>query len=34
MDPAPTSPEQFGRIVAADYAKWGPIVKATGFTAD
>jgi tripartite-type tricarboxylate transporter receptor subunit TctC len=34
MDPAPTTPEQFGRIVASDYAKWGPVVKATGFTAE
>jgi tripartite-type tricarboxylate transporter receptor subunit TctC len=34
MDPAPTTPEEFGRILAADYAKWGPVVKATGFTAE
>jgi len=34
MDPAPTTPEEFGRILAADYAKWGPVVKASGFTAD
>jgi tripartite-type tricarboxylate transporter receptor subunit TctC len=34
MDPAPTSPEEFGRILAADYAKWGPVVKASGFTAE
>ncbi len=34
MDPAPTSADEFARVVAADYAKWGPIVKATGFTAD
>lgn len=34
MDPAPTTAEEFGRIVAADYAKWGPVVKASGFTAD
>jgi tripartite-type tricarboxylate transporter receptor subunit TctC len=31
MDPATGTPEEFGRIVAADYAKWGPIVKASGF---
>jgi tripartite-type tricarboxylate transporter receptor subunit TctC len=31
MDPAPTTPEEFARIVASDYAKWGPIVKASGF---
>jgi len=34
MDPAPTSPEEFGRILAADYSKWGPVVKASGFTAE
>jgi hypothetical protein len=34
MDPASTAPEQFGRIRAADYAKWGPVVKASGFTAE
>jgi tripartite-type tricarboxylate transporter receptor subunit TctC len=34
MDPAPTSPEEFGRILAGDYAKWGPVVKASGFTAE
>ena len=34
LDPAPTTPEEFGRIVAADYAKWGPVVKASGFTAE
>ena len=31
MDPATGSPEQFAKIVAADYVKWGPIVKASGF---
>jgi tripartite-type tricarboxylate transporter receptor subunit TctC len=31
MDPATSTPEEFGRIVAADYAKWGPVVKASGF---
>jgi len=34
MDPAPSTPEEFASIVAADYAKWGPVVKASGFTAD
>jgi tripartite-type tricarboxylate transporter receptor subunit TctC len=34
MDPAPTTPEEFARIVASDYAKWGPIVKASGFKPD
>ena len=34
MDPATGTPEEFGRIVASDYAKWGPIVKASGFKPD
>ncbi len=34
MDPAPGTPEEFGRVVAADYAKWGPVVKASGFKPD
>jgi len=34
MDPAPTTPEEAARILAADYAKWGPVVKASGFTAE
>jgi tripartite-type tricarboxylate transporter receptor subunit TctC len=32
MTPSPTSAEEFAAIVAADYAKWGPPVKASGFT--
>jgi tripartite-type tricarboxylate transporter receptor subunit TctC len=31
IDPAPGTPEEFARIVAADYAKWGPVVTASGF---
>ena len=34
MDPATSTPDEFARIVAADFAKWGPVVKASGFTAD
>ena len=34
MEPATSTSDEFGRRLAADYAKWGPIVKATGFTAD
>jgi tripartite-type tricarboxylate transporter receptor subunit TctC len=34
MEPATSTPEEFGRRLADDYAKWGPIVKQTGFTAD
>lgn len=29
-----SSPEQLGRLVADDLAKWGPIVKQIGFSAD
>jgi tripartite-type tricarboxylate transporter receptor subunit TctC len=31
MDPATGTPEEFAKIVASDYAKWGPIVTASGF---
>jgi tripartite-type tricarboxylate transporter receptor subunit TctC len=31
MDPATATPEEFAKIVAADYAKWGPIVTISGF---
>jgi tripartite-type tricarboxylate transporter receptor subunit TctC len=31
LDPATGTPEEFHRIVAADHAKWAPIVKASGF---
>jgi len=34
MDPATGTPDQFAKIVADDYAKWGPIVKASGFKPD
>jgi tripartite-type tricarboxylate transporter receptor subunit TctC len=34
MDPSTGTPEDFGRIVAADYAKWAPVVKASGFKAE
>jgi tripartite-type tricarboxylate transporter receptor subunit TctC len=31
MDPITSTPEDFGKMVAADFAKWGPIVTASGF---
>lgn len=34
MDPATGSPEMFAKVVADDHAKWGPIVKASGFKPD
>jgi tripartite-type tricarboxylate transporter receptor subunit TctC len=32
--PVHQSPEEFARIVKADYARWQPIVKASGFSAE
>jgi tripartite-type tricarboxylate transporter receptor subunit TctC len=34
LDPATGTPEEFAKILAADYAKWGPVVKASGFKPD
>ena len=34
MEPATSTPDEFAKRLAADYAKWGPVVKATGFTAE
>jgi tripartite-type tricarboxylate transporter receptor subunit TctC len=34
MDPATSTPEEFSRIVGLDYMKWGPVVKASGFTTE
>jgi tripartite-type tricarboxylate transporter receptor subunit TctC len=34
MDPATSTPEEFSRILGLDYAKWGAVVKASGFTMD
>jgi tripartite-type tricarboxylate transporter receptor subunit TctC len=31
MDPAASTPDEMAAIVASDYAKWGPVVKASGF---
>jgi tripartite-type tricarboxylate transporter receptor subunit TctC len=31
MDPITSTPEDFAKMVAYDYAKWGPIVTASGF---
>jgi len=33
-EPAPQSPEQFAATIRADLARWGPVVKATGFVAE
>jgi tripartite-type tricarboxylate transporter receptor subunit TctC len=34
MDPATSTPDEFSRIVGLDYVKWGPVVKASGFTTE
>ncbi len=34
FDPVGESPADFARIIKADYERWAPIVKASGFTAD
>jgi len=34
MDPATGSADDFTKIFVSDYAKWGPVVKASGFTSD
>lgn len=34
LQPLHQSPEEFARRVRADYNKWAPIVRATGFTAE
>ncbi|MGJ7509690.1 Bug family tripartite tricarboxylate transporter substrate binding protein [Variovorax sp. GT1P44] len=34
LEPIHQSPEEFARRVKADYDRWGPIVRATGFTAE
>jgi tripartite-type tricarboxylate transporter receptor subunit TctC len=33
-EPTGTTPEQLAAIMAADTARWGPIIKTSGFTAD
>jgi tripartite-type tricarboxylate transporter receptor subunit TctC len=32
-EPALQTPEQFAATIAADLARWGPVVKASGFVA-
>lgn len=34
MESNPSTPEELGQLVASDLASWGPVVKASGFTAD
>ena len=34
LQPITQSPEDFARMVRADHARWAPIVKASGFSAE
>jgi len=34
MQPAGGTPEEFGKFIRAELAKWGPVVKAAGVTAN
>jgi tripartite-type tricarboxylate transporter receptor subunit TctC len=34
VEPTGTTPEALAAIMAADTARWAPIIKASGFTAD
>jgi tripartite-type tricarboxylate transporter receptor subunit TctC len=34
MDPATSTPDELQKRLAADHARWGAVVKATGFTSD
>jgi tripartite-type tricarboxylate transporter receptor subunit TctC len=34
MEANPGTPEDLGQLIAADVATWGPVVKASGFTAE
>ena len=34
LEPTGTTPAELAAIMAADTARWAPIIKASGFTAD
>jgi len=34
LEPTGTTPEELAAIMAADAARWDPIIKASGFSAD
>lgn len=34
MDALQDTPESFAALIKADLAMWGPVVKASGFTAE
>jgi tripartite-type tricarboxylate transporter receptor subunit TctC len=34
MQSDPATPDELGKLIADELAKWGPVVKASGFTAD
>jgi tripartite-type tricarboxylate transporter receptor subunit TctC len=34
FEPAGTSPNDFAKLIKSEFERWGPIVRASGFTAD
>ncbi len=32
MDPVGETPKEFAQLIKSDFERWGPIVKASGFT--
>jgi tripartite-type tricarboxylate transporter receptor subunit TctC len=34
LEPTGSTPEEFARVMAADAARWGPVIQASGFKAD
>jgi tripartite-type tricarboxylate transporter receptor subunit TctC len=34
LEPTGYGPDKLGAILKADYDKWGPVIRATGFQAD
>lgn len=34
MQSDPATPDELGKLIADELGKWGPVVKASGFTAD
>lgn len=34
MEAAPSSPDELNQLITADLGRWGPVVKASGFTTD
>jgi tripartite-type tricarboxylate transporter receptor subunit TctC len=32
VDPADATPQEFAQLVKSDFDRWGPIMRASGFT--